>query len=92
MSELTDNKIKEWHDKFCYKEWYNNDLPNGFEWKIRDTVMNDDIEQWLTQAFDEIKEDTAQEAYLQCLAVECGEGECAEAIRTKFKLKGEKTK
>lgn len=24
------------------------------------------------------------ECYLQCLAVECGEGECARAIRTKF--------
>lgn len=31
-------------------------------------------------------EDTANEAYLQCLAVECGHGECAESIRTKFKL------
>lgn len=26
----------------------------------------------------------AQECYLQCLAVECGEGECADAIATKF--------
>ena len=32
----------------------------------------------------EARADIAQECYLQCLAVECGEGECAEAIRTKF--------
>lgn len=32
----------------------------------------------------EIESDIAQECYLQCLAVECGEGECARAIRTKF--------
>ena len=30
------------------------------------------------------KANAVQECYLQCLAVECGEGECAEAIRTKF--------
>jgi len=29
---------------------------------------------------------TAQECYLECLAVECGEGECARAIRMKFDL------
>lgn len=29
----------------------------------------------------------AQEAYLECLREECGEGPCAEAIRTKFNLK-----
>jgi len=33
-----------------------------------------------------VRANTAQECYLQCLAVECGEGECGEAIRTKFKL------
>lgn len=32
--------------------------------------------------------ETAQQCYLECLAVECGEGECARAIRTKFNLKG----
>lgn len=31
--------------------------------------------------------ETAQEAYLECLREECGEGPCAEAIRTKFNLK-----
>lgn len=31
------------------------------------------------------REKIAQQAYLECLAVECGEGECARAIRTKFK-------
>ena len=31
---------------------------------------------------------TAQECYLQCLAAECGEGPCAEAIKEKFNLKG----
>lgn len=28
--------------------------------------------------------EVAQECYLECLAVECGEGECATAIATKF--------
>lgn len=32
----------------------------------------------------EIEADAVNECYLQCLAVECGEGECALAIRTKF--------
>lgn len=32
--------------------------------------------------------ETAQQCYLECLAVECGEGECARAVRTKFNLKG----
>lgn len=30
--------------------------------------------------------DGMQEAYLQCLAVECGEGECAIAIKTKLQM------
>ena len=33
-----------------------------------------------------MREETALLAYLECLAVECGEGECARAIRTKFNL------
>lgn len=36
------------------------------------------------ECFKKAYEDAVQECYLQCLAVECGEGECAEAIRTKF--------
>lgn len=32
------------------------------------------------------QKETAQDCYLQCLAVESGEGECALAIKTKFKL------
>lgn len=28
--------------------------------------------------------DVVQECYLQCLVIECGEGECALAIATKF--------
>lgn len=31
-----------------------------------------------------VRSDVANECYLQCLAVESGEGECAEAIRQKF--------
>jgi len=31
-------------------------------------------------------QDTAQECYLECLAVECGHGECSEAINSKYKL------
>ena len=30
--------------------------------------------------------DVIMECYLQCLAVECGEGECAKAIKSKFGL------
>jgi len=29
-------------------------------------------------------QNTAQECYLECIAVECGEGECAKAIATKY--------
>jgi len=31
-----------------------------------------------------VPKDSIQECYLECLAVECGEGLCAEAIATKF--------
>lgn len=31
---------------------------------------------------------TAHAAYLQCLALECGEGKCAKAIKSKFLLEG----
>ena len=34
-----------------------------------------------------IEEEVAAQCYLECLAVECGEGQCAEAIRTAFDLK-----
>jgi len=34
----------------------------------------------------EHEKNVAQECYLQCLVVECGEGECAEAIKSKFDL------
>lgn len=40
----------------------------------------------LTKEAQRIELDTVQECYNQCLAVECGEGECARAIRTKFNL------
>ena len=33
-----------------------------------------------------IVQETAQECYLECLAVECGHGECSEAIDSKYKL------
>lgn len=35
---------------------------------------------------EEVKKKVAYQAYLECLAVECEEGECARAIRTKFRL------
>lgn len=37
---------------------------------------------------EEAKKKVAYQAYLECLVVECGEGECARAIRTKFGLEG----
>jgi len=33
---------------------------------------------------EQIESNIAQQCYLECLAVECGEGECAEAIASKF--------
>ncbi len=44
--------------------------------------------QHITEAIATARADVAQQCYLECLAVECGEGECARAIRTKFNLKG----
>lgn len=41
----------------------------------------------LMSLLEEVRLETAQEAYLECLREECGEGPCAEAIRTKFNLK-----
>lgn len=38
----------------------------------------------LSKAHQQAEKEIAQECYLQCLAAECGEGECAEAIYTKF--------
>ena len=34
----------------------------------------------------DIEEEVAQQCYLECLAAECGEGECSKAIKSKFKL------
>lgn len=44
--------------------------------------------QHVTEAVATARTEVAQQCYLECLAVECGEGECARAIRTKFNLKG----
>ena len=47
-----------------------------------DKLVNEYIEK-----FQKIeREKTAQLCYLECLAVECGEGECAKAIKEKFNL------
>lgn len=35
-------------------------------------------------SYNEWVKNGVQECYNQCVAVECGEGECAKAIRTKF--------
>lgn len=47
----------------------------------------EDIKAFLATELERQRQEIAQECYLQCLAVECGEGECARAIRTKFNLK-----
>ena len=53
---------------------------HDYQWKELATELLDLIERERAQA----RADVANECYLQCLAAECGEGECAEAIRTKF--------
>lgn len=47
-------------------------------------TMFDEIGLRIADFKKEIEADAVNECYLQCLAVECGEGECALAIRTKF--------
>lgn len=44
----------------------------------------EEFESELSKARQQAEKEIAQECYLQCLAAECGEGECAEAIYTKF--------
>jgi hypothetical protein len=39
---------------------------------------------WIERLLARARADIAQECYLQCLAVECGEGKCAKAVATKF--------
>lgn len=46
----------------------------------------DNIKQICMDYAEKVKHSTAQQCYLECIAVECGEGECARAIRTKFNL------
>ncbi len=68
--------IKSYIDKKGIKKW------DDGEYDYTEIVT--DLQDFIatTQA------DVAQQCYLECLAVECGEGECARAIRTKFDLKG----
>ena len=51
-------------------------IPNGND--IRDMKFE------IAKEIEKIIKDRTQECYLQCLAAECGEGECADAIATKF--------
>lgn len=53
---------------------------------IGDVATVDKIYEIFIQAIRDAQKYTAQEAYLECLAVECGEGECSEAVKSKFKL------
>ncbi len=45
-----------------------------------------EIANLLVKAQQEAQNNTAMQCYLECLAVECGEGECSRAIVTKFGL------
>lgn len=51
-------------------------IPNGDDIRNMKFAVAKEIEQ--------IIKDRTQECYLQCLAAECGEGKCADAIATKF--------
>jgi len=51
-------------------------IPNGEDIRDMKFAVAKEIEQ--------IIKNRTQECYLQCLAAECGEGECADAIATKF--------
>ncbi len=44
------------------------------------------IENLVQQYLSDIKKNVAEQCYLECLAVECGEGECTKAIKAKFNL------
>lgn len=48
--------------------------------KIKELTGDEDIR----IAFKDVLADIVQQCYLECIAVECGEGECAKAIATKF--------
>ncbi len=58
----------------------------GKEYMSIHSGLADRITEDAKSSFQQIKRDTAQEAYLECVREECGEGQCAEAIKTKFKL------
>lgn len=53
---------------------------------IQDTTKQETWEVTIDELLNMLRreQNAIQECYLQCLAVECGEGECAEAIATKF--------
>lgn len=50
----------------------------------QDNIYPDEIDKLIDNALLPIQSDVARECYLQCLAVECGEGECSQAIAEKF--------
>lgn len=53
---------------------YKRSKKESYEWR-------DKIEKILVK-----NNDTAMQCYLECLAVECGEGECSKSIRLKYNL------
>ena len=57
---------------------------------VEPLALDEEQDRVVKQFISKQVEDTAQQAYLECLAVECGEGECARAIRTKL-LKHQKS-
>lgn len=43
-----------------------------------------DLKEWVEGVVAESQKEIAQDCYLQCIAAESGEGECGEAIATKY--------
>lgn len=70
--------------------WYLIDLPEqrGFRmletWQVEGNSCWEEVKEEMTEFTAEQIQFIAQECYNQCLVVECGEGECAEAIATRF--------
>jgi hypothetical protein len=52
--------------------------------EINPLLSPDEVYDWIEKAKKQAQKDIAQQCYLECLAAECGHGECAESIYSKF--------
>jgi len=89
-------KAKKFWAKYQKQSWWKyfkniDGLINGFiqlDSKDEEIIPNGedirDMKFAIAKEIEQIIKNRTQECYLQCLAAECGEGECADAIATKF--------